>query len=79
MKGPSVGIPAPIMGAIPTNNNLLQGENHCRVPALNMAKLQKHTYRYVRQMMAVSQMHGTPSTAFLHHLWVTTYSTELAR
>lgn len=75
MKGPSVGIPAPIMGAIPTNNNLLQEENHCRVPAPNMAKLQKHTYGYVRQMMAVSLMHGTPSTAFL----LTTYSTELAR
>ena len=63
--GPLRGFLHLLMGAIATNNNLFQGENHCRVPAPNMAELQKHTYHYVGRMMAVSLIHGGPSPVFL--------------
>ena len=53
------------MGAIATNSNLFHGNEDCRVPAPNVAELEKHTYEYVGQMIAVSLVHGGPSPVFL--------------
>ena len=53
-----------LMGAIATNNCLFHGEEDCRVPAPNVTALEKRTYQYVGEMIAVSFIHGGPSPTF---------------
>ena len=54
-----------VTGAIATINYLFHGREECRVPAPNQAALEKLTYKYVGEMMAVSLVHGSPAPAFL--------------
>lgn len=53
-----------LIGAIATNNSLFCGREDCCVPTPNQAELEKRTYQYVGQMIAVSIVHGGPSPAF---------------
>ena len=57
-----------LMGAIATNNCLFHGEEDCRVPVPNVTALEKCTYQYVGEMIAVSLIHGGPSPTFMPHL-----------
>ena len=54
-----------LMGDIASNNSLFCGDEKYRVPIQNMTALEKQTYHYVGQMMAVSLIHGGPSPTFL--------------
>ena len=53
-----------LMGEIAANNSLFCGEENCRIPAPNMSALEKHTYKHVGEMIAVSLVHGGPSPTF---------------
>ena len=42
------------------NNNLFEGPDNCRIPVHNMAELEKRTFKYIGQMIAVSVVQGGP-------------------
>ena len=54
-----------LMGEIASNNSLFSGDDKHRVPIPNMSALEKETYCYVGQMIAVSIIHGGPAPTFL--------------
>jgi len=54
-----------LMGEIARNNSLFSGNEDCRVPLPNMVALEKHTYKHIGEMIAVSLMHGGPPPIFL--------------
>ena len=53
-----------LMGEISANNSLFCGQENIRIPAANMAAFEKHTYKHVGQMIAVSLLHGGPAPTF---------------
>ena len=53
-----------LMGEIAANNSLFCGEENYRVPLPNMGALEKHTYKHVGEMIAVSLIHGGPAPTF---------------
>ena len=52
------------IGAIATSNSLFHGREDCRIPTPNQAELEKRTYQYVGEMIAVSLVHGGPAPLF---------------
>ena len=53
------------MGEIASNNSLFSGNDKYRVPVHNMTAVEKQTYCYIGQMMAMSLIHGGPAPTFL--------------
>ena len=53
------------MCEILSNNTLFHGSATARVPTHNMVHLSKKTYYYVRQMFAISLVHGGPAPSCL--------------
>lgn len=54
-----------LMQAIANHNDLFRGKDYNRLPCPNVFALQKDTYKYVGQMIAVSLIHGGPAPSFL--------------
>ena len=52
------------LGEIASNNSLFCGEENCRITVHNMAALEKHTYKHIGEMIAVSLVHGGPPPTF---------------
>ena len=43
-----------------SNNTFFEGTEDSRVPANNMVELSTKTFKYLRQMIATSIVHGSP-------------------
>ena len=53
-----------LMGAIASNNSLWRSEEYHRLPSPHLTSLEQQTYKYIGQMISVSQIHGGPSPTF---------------
>lgn len=55
-----------LMAEIASNNNLFCGREDCRIPTpISMVELEKHTFKFVGNMISVSLIHGGPAPTFL--------------
>ena len=52
-----------LIAEVANNNSLFEGSDG-RVPVMNVLELERKTYFYVGQMMALSLLHGGPAPTF---------------